>query len=43
LFALIGALGWLGDQASFAPRIEHFIEVITSAILTGEPQIKRTE
>ena len=34
LLALIAALAWLGDQASFAPRAEHLFDVITSAILT---------
>jgi AcrR family transcriptional regulator len=33
LFALIGALGWLGDQPSFAPRADHLFDLITSAIL----------
>ena len=27
LFALIGALGWLGDQASFAPRSDYLLDV----------------
>lgn len=36
LFALIGALGWLGDQPSFAPRADHLFDVIASAILTNE-------
>jgi AcrR family transcriptional regulator len=34
LFALIGALGWVGDQRSFAPRADHLFNVIVSAILT---------
>ncbi|WP_394828028.1 TetR/AcrR family transcriptional regulator [Pendulispora albinea] len=34
LFALIGALGWLGDQPSFAPRIDHLLGIIASAVLT---------
>ncbi len=37
LFALIGALGWFGDQPSFAPRADHLFDVIASAILTNEP------
>lgn len=37
LFALMSALGWLGDQASFAPRGDHLFNVITSAILTNRP------
>ena len=35
LFALMAALGWLGDQASFAPRAQHLVELIAGAILTG--------
>lgn len=35
LFALMGALGWVGDQPSFAPRAAHLIDVIAGAILTG--------
>lgn len=35
LFALIGALGWIGDQPSFAPRADHLVSIIASAILTG--------
>jgi AcrR family transcriptional regulator len=37
LFALIGALGWLGDQASFAPRSDYLFDVIARAILTNRP------
>lgn len=37
LFALIGALGWIGDQRSFAPRGEYLFEVIANAILIGRP------
>ena len=33
LFALMSALGWLGDQAAFAPRGDYLFELITSAIL----------
>lgn len=36
LFALIGALGWLGDQPSFASRADHLVAVIASAILTRD-------
>ena len=36
LFALMGALGWVGDQPSFAPRTEHLTDVIAGAILTGQ-------
>jgi len=35
LFALVGALAWLGDQPSSAPRADHLFGVITSAILTN--------
>ena len=35
LFALISALGWLVDQPSFAPRADHLLHVIASAILTN--------
>lgn len=34
LFALITALGWAVDQPSFAPRADHLVHLITSAILT---------
>lgn len=37
LFALMSALGWLGDQPSLAPRADHVFHVITSAILTNQP------
>lgn len=37
LFALMAALGWLGDQPSFAPRADHIFEVVASAILTNRP------
>lgn len=37
LFALIGALGWLGDQPSFAPRADHLFDIIAGAILTDTP------
>ncbi|RWX81300.1 TetR/AcrR family transcriptional regulator [Neorhizobium lilium] len=35
LFALIGALGWIGDQDSFKPRAEYLLDVIANAILIG--------
>lgn len=35
LFALVGALAWLGDQPSLEPRAEHLFGVITDAILTN--------
>lgn len=37
LFALITALGWAVDQPSFAPRADHLVQIITSAILTSRP------
>jgi AcrR family transcriptional regulator len=36
LFALAGALAWLGDQPSLAPRASHLFDVVTSAILTTQ-------
>ena len=35
LFALVGALAWLGDQPSLAQRADHLFGVIASAILTN--------
>jgi len=35
LFALVGALAWLGDQPSLARRADHLFGVIASAILTN--------
>ncbi|OJH40236.1 TetR/AcrR family transcriptional regulator [Cystobacter ferrugineus] len=37
LLALIGALAWVRDQFSFAPRADHLIDFIASAILTERP------
>lgn len=37
LFALMTALGWAVDQPSFAPRADHLVHLITSAILTSRP------
>ncbi|MDR3095800.1 MAG: TetR/AcrR family transcriptional regulator [Paraburkholderia sp.] len=37
LFALMSALGWLGDQSSFAPRADHLFHLIANAILTNQP------
>lgn len=34
LFALMGALGWLGDQPSFASRADHLLDLVAGAILT---------
>ena len=33
LFALMGALGWTGDQASFADRTDHLVDLVAQAIL----------
>ncbi|MEW2623732.1 TetR/AcrR family transcriptional regulator [Streptomyces sp. NPDC048106] len=35
LFALVAALAWLGDQPSLAPRADHLLDVVASAILTS--------
>jgi AcrR family transcriptional regulator len=40
LFALIGALGWIGDQPSFSTRSDHLFGVIASAILIAGPAVK---
>jgi AcrR family transcriptional regulator len=37
MFALIGALGWMGDQASYSARSDYLFDVIASAILTKRP------
>lgn len=37
LFALVGALAWLGDQPSLASRADHLFGIIASAILTNRP------
>lgn len=42
LFALIGALGWLDEQPSFAPRADHLFDVIASAILTSRAPDSRS-
>ena len=36
LFALIGALGWLGDQATFASRGDHLFNVISAAMFVQD-------
>jgi len=33
LFGLMAALGWLVDLPSFAPRADHLVHIVTSAIL----------
>jgi len=35
LFALVGALAWLADQPSLAPRADHLFDVVAGAILTN--------
>ncbi|HEY0816072.1 MAG TPA: TetR/AcrR family transcriptional regulator [Pseudonocardia sp.] len=35
LFALIGALAWLADQPSLAPRADHLFGIITGTILNS--------
>ena len=35
LFGLMAALGWLVDLPSFAPRADHLVQLITSAILAN--------
>ena len=37
LFALVGALAWLSDQPSLAPRADRLFDVVASAILTERP------
>ena len=37
LFALMSALGWLVGQPGFAPRGDHLVQLITSAVLTNRP------
>jgi AcrR family transcriptional regulator len=37
LFALMSGLGWLAGQPGFAPRADHLLQMITSAILTQRP------
>lgn len=38
LFALIGALGWLGDQPAFASRADRIVGLVAGAILTNVEQ-----
>lgn len=39
LFALVGALAWLNDQPSHAPRADHLFGVIASAILVNRGRV----
>ncbi|HEU5436164.1 MAG TPA: helix-turn-helix domain-containing protein [Telluria sp.] len=34
LFALVGALAWIGDQPSLVARFDHLFEVISGAVVT---------
>jgi hypothetical protein len=44
LFALVGALAWLGDQPSHAPRADRIFDLIVSSLLTDRaPQIATPE
>ncbi|MEV6926039.1 hypothetical protein AB0M46_16300 [Dactylosporangium sp. NPDC051485] len=36
LYALAGALAWVGDQPALAPRADHLFDVIAGAILTNQ-------
>jgi AcrR family transcriptional regulator len=42
LFALVGALAWLNDQPSHAPRADHLFGVIASAILVNRNRALRS-
>jgi AcrR family transcriptional regulator len=37
LFGLMAALGWLVDLPSFAPRADHLVHIVASAILPNRP------
>lgn len=39
LFALVGALTWINDQPSLAPRADHLFTIISSAILIGRDRV----
>ena len=36
LFALMGALGWIGGQPFFAPRADHLLSLVSNALLIAE-------
>ncbi len=36
LFALVGALAWIHDQPSLAPRADHLFRLVASAIMTNQ-------
>ncbi|WP_111563397.1 TetR/AcrR family transcriptional regulator [Rhizobium sp.] len=42
LFALIGALGWIGDQPSFASRSNDLFKLVVGAILTERVALEST-
>lgn len=45
LFGLMAALGWLVDLPSFAPRADHLVHIVTSAILPNRSSsdVKKTK
>lgn len=42
LYALGGALAWVGDQPALAPRVDHLFHVIVDAILTDRASLRTT-
>ena len=42
LFALVGALAWLGDQPALAPRADHLFKLIAGALLVAPQGIEQT-
>jgi AcrR family transcriptional regulator len=42
LFALVGALAWLGDQPALAPRADHLFKLIAGALLVAPQRIEQT-
>jgi AcrR family transcriptional regulator len=42
LFALVGALAWLGDQPALAPRADHLFRLIAGALLVAPQRIEQT-
>ena len=40
LFALIGALGWVGDQPAFASRADYLFDLIASAVLKVDCRVR---
>lgn len=37
LFALMAALGWLGEQSAFAPRADHLVDVVAGTLVAAKP------